>query len=131
MAGMITRAAFNKLKAMVKGCRRPSKTEAARDSDCIIASDLDQVVAQPHSLGGFQPRNPDVGRMSPRRVQNQPAAAAVASHAEASQTSARGSATPTATTGMSRLSNNTPNPIRQETRHKLTTRESSGRKSVA
>src|SRR5215475_15540333 len=71
MAGTIPRAAFIKPKAMVKGCRRPSKIEAANGSDCIVTSDLDQVVAQTRRLRGFQSRNPDVGRMSARRVQNQ------------------------------------------------------------
>src|SRR5262245_25393653 len=71
IAGMIPRAAFHKLNAMVKGCKRPSKIEAARGSDCIVASDLDQVIAQARGLGGFEARNPDVGRMSARRVQNQ------------------------------------------------------------
>src|SRR5262249_53510833 len=71
MAGMIPRAAFIKPKAMVKGCRRPSKIEAAKGSDCIVASDFDQVIAQTRGLGGLESRNPDVGRMSSRRVQNQ------------------------------------------------------------
>src|SRR5262245_22612290 len=71
MAGMIPRAAFNRPKATVKGCNRPSKIEAASGSDCIVASDLDQVIAQTRGLGGFESRNPDVGRMRASSVQNQ------------------------------------------------------------